>query len=386
MAESTLSLDYPSIARRVSNHQGQGEVYATGTIAIAAGVVTFTGATVPAWAKDGVLEVGTAIYTINTRDSGTQVTLDDTSVTVAAGAAYVLFHASEPEWRQMRDVVQDGLSLFYSSHKWRFLRPVTTLTLNESYNTGTVTVVDGVVTLASGTFPSWAADGEFTVNGISYSVNTRDSGTQITLDDLTVDADAGTTYNLEQIEYDLPDDWSGWDEPMTYQPGESLLRPAITFVDESQIRLRRQQNLGISFQPRYAALRAVTHAPTTGTRYQVVFETGPDDDYVLDYRYRSRPNDLTPTNKYPVGGPEHDQTILAAILMCAEGARDDQPGYWAQKFALQLEMSKRLHDEETAPKSLGYMTENEGYPASGLPVEDSMVSSPYGLTPYAGPW
>lgn len=64
--------------------------YSTGTVAIAAGVVTLSGGTFPSWAADGVLKVGDNYYSISLRNSGTSLTLDDTSVTVAAGTAYQL--------------------------------------------------------------------------------------------------------------------------------------------------------------------------------------------------------------------------------------------------------------------------------------------------------
>lgn len=74
------------------------------------------------------------------------------------------------------------------------------------YSTSTITIVDGVVTLstappyASAEFPSWAADGDLIVGGQLYSVNTRDSITQLTLDDLTVDVAAGTSYSLQKAD------------------------------------------------------------------------------------------------------------------------------------------------------------------------------------------
>lgn len=71
------------------------------------------------------------------------------------------------------DIIASGLRQFYTpatlgeryGHSWSFLRPATTLTTSAPYSTGTITVVAGVVTLASGTFPSWAADGEIIFSG-----------------------------------------------------------------------------------------------------------------------------------------------------------------------------------------------------------------------------
>ena len=363
MTESTLSLTYQQIAENVyDDFLGTGEVYGTGTIAIASGVVTLSSGTFPAWAADGVLEVGAAAYTVNTRDSGTQVTLDDLTVTVSSGAAYLLFHGELKEHRSFKQIVRDGLKLFQTAYKWRFLRPKAQLTLNAAYNTGTITVVDGVVTGASLTWPSWAASAELNIAGIGYTVNTRDSGTQLTLDDLTVDADALTTYTLEQVDYTLPDDWSGMEGKLTYRPGDGNFYKSPTMVSEGMVRELRSRNTRLRFRrPEYYAIRAAAHDATVGTRWLILFDAGVDQAYILEYTYRARQNDLTPTNKYPIGGPEHDLTVLAAIRKRAEHVLDNAPGIEAMAWIEQLAASKRLHDEETAPDSIGLLHGANGH-------------------------
>lgn len=65
--------------------------YSTGTIAVTSGVVTLTGGTWPSWAQtDGELRVNSTPYAIASRDSDTQLTLTDTSLTVASGSTYSL--------------------------------------------------------------------------------------------------------------------------------------------------------------------------------------------------------------------------------------------------------------------------------------------------------
>jgi hypothetical protein len=64
--------------------------YTTGTVAIAAGVVTLTGGTWPSWAASGDLWVDGGRYPVNTRDSNSQITLVDTTVAVSAGETYEL--------------------------------------------------------------------------------------------------------------------------------------------------------------------------------------------------------------------------------------------------------------------------------------------------------
>jgi hypothetical protein len=65
------------------------------------------------------------------------------------------------------------------------------------YTTGTVAVSEGVVTITGGTWPSWASAGILTIGGQAYTVDTRDSDTQLTLlgcDDLTISS--GTAFSL----------------------------------------------------------------------------------------------------------------------------------------------------------------------------------------------
>lgn len=64
--------------------------YATGTVTIVAGVVTGSGTVFPSWAADAELVVNDVSYSVATRTSGTELVLDDTSVTAAAGTAYTL--------------------------------------------------------------------------------------------------------------------------------------------------------------------------------------------------------------------------------------------------------------------------------------------------------
>ena len=68
--------------------------------------------------------------------------------------------------------------------------------VHDPYSTGTVAVSSGVATLSGGTFPTWSARGLFRVNGLTYTVDSRDSGTQITLDDTSVTASSSTPFEI----------------------------------------------------------------------------------------------------------------------------------------------------------------------------------------------
>ena len=67
----------------------------------------------------------------------------------------------------------------------------------EPYNTGTLEIEDGVVTLSGGgTFPAWAAGGILTVGNKAYVVDIRTDDTHVTLESLEVNVAASAVYNL----------------------------------------------------------------------------------------------------------------------------------------------------------------------------------------------
>jgi hypothetical protein len=72
------------------------------------------------------------------------------------------------------------------------------------YGGGTIGIVNGVVTISVGeVIPLWAADANLYVLGGVYSIATRDSDTQLTLDNLTVNVAPGTVYSVQYPDADL---------------------------------------------------------------------------------------------------------------------------------------------------------------------------------------
>lgn len=64
--------------------------YSTGTVTIVAGVVTGSGTTFPSWAASAEFVINGVSYTVASRGGNTSLTLDDTTVTAAAGSTYTL--------------------------------------------------------------------------------------------------------------------------------------------------------------------------------------------------------------------------------------------------------------------------------------------------------
>lgn len=252
-----------------------------------------------------------------------------------------------------------GLTRFYyppplvqgqPAHSWSFLRPITTISTIAPYSTGTVAVNNGVVTLTGGTFPGWAAGGELTIGDRGFSVATRDSTTQLTLDDATVNVGAGAAFVLAQHTYDLPDDFGSLDGPFTYAPGVSQEHHPIELVNEAEIRRMRQQGSAVtpSDRPRYAAYRPKPFSGSVGQRWEVIFYPNPNAQYTLQYRYEAIPGVLSETNPYPMGGPKHAETIIESCLAQAEQRMNDVQGVHSALFMQHLAASIDL-DRAVSP-------------------------------------
>jgi hypothetical protein len=123
--------------------------------------------------------------------------------------------ASEAEQDKARAAVQIAYRELYQERKWSYFAKVKRIAVVAPYSTGTVTfdvtggTYERMVTLASGTWPTWAAYGriQFTGDDNVYRVSERKSATVITLDaEFCPDADVAalTTYHLDRCVYNLP--------------------------------------------------------------------------------------------------------------------------------------------------------------------------------------
>ena len=103
-----------------------------------------------------------------------------------------------------------------AEYDWGYLTKRHRLEINAAYDTGTIEydhtggASERLVTLTSGTFPSWAASGVLYYSGIPYQVDTRESSTTLTLSSDSnpgEDISSGASYILYQDHYTLPTDF-----------------------------------------------------------------------------------------------------------------------------------------------------------------------------------
>lgn len=300
-------------------------------------------------------------------ESSLTITYEELQREVANVLGFGLQNWDDDEYAMIDRYIQSGLRMFYSpapldgkTHQWSFMRPMGEISTTAPYSTGTIEIASGVVTLTGGTFPSWAAGGDIVVSSRVYAVDTRDSDTQVTLEDTTLTVASGATYELRRYAYDLPDDWGGLDSPITFQPGTNSLRMPIKRVDENEIRIDRQYD-NITTWPRKFAVRVKTHDATVGTRYEILFHPSSDQAYHLEYRYKANPNDLSKTNKYHLGGFPHSETVKAACLAAVERESDEVNGPRQAYYMERLQASISIDRRENSAPFLGQNLDRSDY-------------------------
>lgn len=262
---------------------------------------------------------------------------------------------SDSETCDIEDCIRDGLLAVYSAHDWSFFKPVKDITTTAPYTTGTITVVNGVVTLAGGgTFPSWAADGLLKADNGYYSIATRDGNTQVTLDDTTLDLDSETTYELARPEIPLDASFEAiaGDSDLTYYPDQNELYPPVRMRHDVAIRTWQQDDPYFD-RPIYYSVRTVEFDPTVGSRKVLAFYPAPDAAYVLRVPMILRPTMIDADNPYPVGGETLAAVITEACLAAAERNLDDTEAVHNKRFLELLPLAIRADQEKSSPTTLG---------------------------------
>lgn len=263
------------------------------------------------------------------------------------------------EEAQLDDILREGARRFYwpaplrnerQAHRWSFLRPEASLTLTAPYATGTLTIVDGVATLAGGTFPSWAANGILTISTGTFTVASRGSDTEVTLDDTSVDADALTIYSLSRLLYNMPADFGSL-EGRFYYSGEGRQRWPVEIRSYGQI-LDSHSRAPSDSHPVYAAL--VPKAFDGGIQaWMLAVSPSSDAIYTLFYQYQILPAALDSTQIFPYGSVMHFETLMASCLAAAERwkglGEQIQENYWQERIVASIEA-----DRQKSPDTLGY--------------------------------
>jgi len=301
-------------------------------------------------------------------ESGLSVGFPELKVEVGFFLGYGRSGWSSAQESEIEGLVQSGVRLVYYppatgeliganlvGYEWSWLRPTKSLSIVAYYSTGTVTIASGVVTLVDGTFPSWAASGELSVNGSVYSIDTRDGDTQVTLDDTSVTVASAASYSVSQWTYDLPDDFGRCIGDIHYGPDEQL--ESIQIISVAQLLAMRASNTYVGY-PRYAAIRYKSSTGATGQRQEVLFFPGPDVAKTLYYQYEAYSGALSDSYPYPLGGMQLAELYTESCLAVAERRINDESGYHNEQFG-RLLLDAIARDRKRGARTYGQMGHRE---------------------------
>lgn len=191
---------------------------------------------------------------------------------------------------------------YYAQYEIPLVAPYSTGTVEFDYTGG---AYERVLTLTTGTWPTWAAYGKVVIAGIIYDVEDRKSNSQITLTSNSnpgADVSSGTSYSLYRTTYTLPPDYRGSFSPVL-ESSQGQLK-YITPDQWTQLEISNRTpgqtaNWTLLGDPNlYASMAIVVHPATaTAERMRFVYQRAP-----RQLRYHSYGAERTGTVTVSAGG------------------------------------------------------------------------------------
>ncbi len=191
-----------------------------------------------------------------------------------------------------RAAVQAAFKCFPGKHDWSYLWSVGRVLTSAPYSTGTVAydhtggAFERMLTLTTGTWPTWAASGFVVIDDVPYAVEARKSGTVLTLtENMNPGADVAalTTYEIRRDQYALPADFVACDEVVVNEVGSVL-----AWTHPRDWSSQRRVNTGPG-QPQTFSLIGAANSPG---QMRMTLYPAPDAEYAIDFLYRRQPRAL----------------------------------------------------------------------------------------------
>lgn len=203
---------------------------------------------------------------------------------------YLGANASKSAKEDARIAIYDAYREITTAAHWTYLWASTRLNLNGVYSTGTIAydhtggAYERMVTLTSGTWPSWARLGRLVIAGISYKPERRISDSIIVLDSVQnpgADVASSTSYSLYQDTYELPTDFWATEAPNREAIG------GMRFVRPQMWASRIRYIPDVSGIPLFYTL--------TGGEGRIVMQVNPpsEEDRTIDLLYLRKPRQIS---------------------------------------------------------------------------------------------
>ena len=215
-------------------------------------------------------------------------------------------------------VWRSGRRKFLAAHDWSFLQTRYTFVVPAKYDTGTITAASGVVTLSGGTFPTDSDDYLFIPeSGNVYSVASRDSGTQITLEDTSVTITPAETFELYRVKFDLPSNFARFLTPLTIENSQYDELTELPVFPEFTLRAAGGRSTPVYGRPEaFTIFQTVDDETGVFTPYLKVFPI-PDERFVVTGRVQIEPGDSL-AEAGSICHPLFSELLQEAILSAGE--------------------------------------------------------------------
>jgi len=218
--------------------------------------------------------------------------------------------------RRARYAVLEAYNHVPLRHPWTYLIRQRLLQTVASYSTGTLAYVhtggtfERQLTLAGGTWPSWAAYGRVIIDGVHYEVEERKSATVVTLSSLSnpgSDITSGS-FTIYRNSYPLPVNFREFCQGGLCERSESL---PIEYVGQTQHHRSLQDFDATPSTPRYYTFRAT--GKYQGAR-EILFGPPPNALLTYDLLFHAHPRPLAidDYSKDTVSLTANDATVTGA--------------------------------------------------------------------------
>lgn len=254
-------------------------------------------------------------------------------------------------------IIRSGLRRFYAAdgeHQWSFLDQKFYGVYSAPYSTGTISMVNGTITIAGGSWPTWAKDGVLVAGGQTIFVTDRDGSAELeALSNTALVLPALTEFTLYRWRYPLPDDFGEFRDQVVYNhPTNGRL---LRSTSETEIRLRWVATFQVGQTCMYAIVPGNTRLEPGDdggdpSRWYLHFWPAFDADAAISADYRAIPLDrmtdaatiTDDADSIIQADAVHAETMLAAILAATEEFYNDQPGVHSARFATAMQTSIML--------------------------------------------
>lgn len=235
--------------------------------------------------------------------------------------------------------------------QWRFFEKRFNLSASPAFDSGTIGVTGGVVTLTGSTWPAYAASSFIRVGGFTLFVTEVTNTTHLVVSNTAVVIDPLSEYALYRYKFAMPDDFGELLGGVTYfHPDHN--RP-LRGVQEHEIPLRYTVDFQQNFEAVMFAIQSPQDIEESDNPYYLLFWPGMEEESMITGIYRAEPLDRLDDVDIREDGDiiqcnsVHAETMLAAIMAACEEYYNDEAGLHTALFE-KLLINSINHDRRTA--------------------------------------